>query len=336
MADPVYVEELVGDFLLYAKKKYYDKKYLDNMAIFMDYLTEEQKVFNLALKKDCEQLQQHAINIVRGSKQEYPLLKATKVERGMFFNSFVDYLCSCEYKGRKTKLQKIPFVMNDLERKLDIVKHYREYYMLDKLSAQEVADKYYVNERIIRNDKKEIKEGKLNAFGQKIDIEYDYDSKSFFSTPVPIFTVQNITQIVTMLNGLGLMYQNEDYRQYALFTAATIWNQLTLTVKNRIKDELVDLLDLDKEWYELVADQTNSYIRGFYPERYMDNSIQGNILKYLKNGMLVDIVFEGERFFCLSAVRIIKYEHDSITVLHDNEEKIIPRSKIVKVIENGN
>lgn len=336
MARVILLEEEVEDFYAYAKTKYYDRDYLKNLKIFMDYLVEECGKNNIATKKDCEQAEEYAKEIVRGSKAEYPLLKATKVDRGKFFNAFVDFERQ-KYNWSLVKLEKIPFVMNELERKLDLVKHYREYYLNDKLDAKTVADKYYVDEKTIRNDKREIKDGTLNAFGQKIDIEYDEDTKSFFSTPVPIFTVQNITQIVTILNGLGIMYRDRDYSEYALYSAVTIWNQLTLSVKKRILENLVEMLSLDKEWYKLISEETDYYYRGFYPEHYMTTPESGNLLMYFKNDFWVDIDYaEGEEIRHLSHVKISNISQDTITVYCNQEEIELKKDNVIHVKENGN
>ena len=341
MAKEVYAEDLLEDFIAYEKKK--DKKeahsqdYIDNMELFMRYLTEVPKAYNLTVTKECRLLQEFAMEIVAGSKKDYPLLKATKVERGKFFNSFVDYLRS-QYRGPAVKLEKIPFVMNELERKLDLVKHYREYYLAaDKLPKPEIAKKYYVDEKTLRNDNKEIKAGALNAFGQKIDIEYDEETKCLFSTPVPIFTVQNITQIVTILNGLGYMYQKVEYQQYALFTAVIIWNQLADTVKHRIRDELVELLDLDEEWYEKIANETSFHFKGFYSERDMYHPESGNLLMCFKNSLPTDIVYDdGIGIKHLEGVHICYCDKDDITVDNHGERICIKKENLIKVCENGN
>ena len=328
MANPLKLKETVESFLKYAEKKVYDRNYFDQMKIYMEYLMEDVGEYNLCLKRDCAGVTDAAIYLLKGSKKEYPKLKAIKIERGKFFNSFVDYI---HHYCRKTQIEKIPFVMNDLERKLDLVKHYKEYYVTEKLSAEEVASRYYVDEKTIRNDKKEIKEGSLNVFGQKIDIEYDYEKKSFYSTPVPIFTVQNITQIVTILNGLGVMYQNREYQKYALTSAITIWQQLTDTVQKRILKDLVDMLKLNQEWYELISQSSHDYERGFYPEYYMDDDY--NLLRYFKNSELVHIYYGVENDVKeLQGVRICNYEKDGITVTGGIR---IPLEDIIKIVKDN-
>lgn len=329
MSQPIYLRTIVADFIEAAKRKDYDRNYFDQMKVFMEYLLEDVGDYNLSLKRDCEGIIDCAIALLKGSKKEYPKLKATKVERGKFFNALVDYI---QQFGRKTQMKKIPFVMNDLERKLDLVKHYKEYYFIEKLSAEEVASRYYVDEKTIRNDKKDIRNGNLNAFGQNIDLEYDDGNQSFYSTPVPIFTVQNITQIVTLLNGLGMMYQKREYQRYALTTAFTIWRQLTDTVRTRILEDLVEMLKLDQEWYQLLEENSNAYARGFYPEYYMDDDY--NLLRYFKNSEMVDIYYaKGEEVQFLSNVKICNYEKDGIIV---TGELKIPFGDIIKITENGN
>ena len=323
------VRDAVPEFLAYAGTKTYEFNYFSQMKVFMEYLAEEAGECRLNSKKDCEDVRIAAVAILKGTKKEYPKLKATKVDRGKFFNSFVDYLMN--YKRSRSKLEKIPFVMNDLERKLDLVKHYREYYVTDRLPAQEIAARYYVDEKTIRNDKRDIKEGSLNAFGQKIDIEYDYDKKSFYSTPVPIFTVQNITQIVTVLSGLGEMYQKKEYKKYALTTAITIWQQLTATVQKRILEDLVSMLKLDEAWYQLISKETNESSRGFYPEYCMDDEC--SLLRFFKNSETVDLCYaEGDEVKEIKNVKIKDYAEGAVIVTGDVK---IPTENIIKITESG-
>lgn len=329
MSNSLYLKDAVPEFLKYAGTKAYDLNYFSQMKVYMEYLSAEAGECRLNSKKDCEDIRIAAISILKGTKKEYPKLKATKVDRGKFFNSFADYLMS--HRRSRSGLEKIPFVMNDLERKLDLVKHYKEYYVTDKLPAQEIAARYYVDEKTIRNDKREIKEGSLNAFGQKIDIEYDYDKKSFYSTPVPVFTVQNITQIVTVLSGLGEMYKKREYRKYALTTAITIWQQLTATVQERILKDLVSMLKLDETWYQLISKETNESSRGFYPEYYMDDEC--SLLRYFKNSETVDLCYaEGDEVKEMKNVKIKDYIKGAVIVT--GNVKILTEN-IIKITESG-
>ncbi len=335
MAKPIYAKDLVEEFLIYASKREYDFAYFTQMKVYFECLLDKLPSCNLAIKGECESLAMAAESLIRDKeiKNIYPQLKATKVDRGKYYNSFVDFVNNPygQYCG-KTKLHSIQPVMNDLERKLDYVKNYKEY-QKRKLEQKEIADIYYVDAKTIRNDNREIRGGYLNAFGQTIDIEYDSDSKTIFSTPIPLFTVQNMTQVVAMLNGLKIMSEDPRYQLYAEATAISIWKQLTTSVKDRIQNELVDILHLDAEWYADLDRRALERRRDYYTERRMGED-SNDVLLYLKNGLDVDITYAvGECFRTMQKVRIIDANENGCVITGDIS---ISYENIVSIKENGN
>ena len=290
----ILLNKAIESYLDYVLRyKNYEREYLQNMKVFLEYLNEtaDGKKLNLRYKKECEALLVCAYELVVCKKKECPDLKSTKLERAVFCNSFVDYLQDATlFNGGKTKVEKLPPVMNDLERKLDYVKNFREN---NAMRQDDVAAKYYVDAKTIRNDKREIQDGYFNAFGQKIDIDYDHENKSIFSTPVPIVMVQNITQIVAMLNGLGIMAQDARYRVYAENSAYTIWKQLTQYVKESIMNELIDALHLDRVWYEHIDRNADRQSSRYFTEKQIAAN-ENNILLFYKNRMVVDVYYYDE------------------------------------------
>ena len=291
----ILLSRAIESYLNYVLRyKNYEREYLQNMKAYFEYLNEiaDGKNLNLRYKKECEALLNYAYELVVCKKKDCPALKSTKLERAVFYNSFVDYLLDATlFKDGKTKVQKLPPVMNELERKLDYVKNYREY---KHMKQEKLARLYYVDSKTIRNDDSAIRNGYFNAFGQKIDIEYDAENKTLFSTPVPIFMVQNITQIVTILNGLGIMWQDSRYHAYAQTTAYTIWKQLTPYVKARIMDNLVEIMHLDREWYEHINRHAEQQSAKYFTEPMIAMGCH-NLLMYFKNSMPVKVYYEEDR-----------------------------------------
>ena len=208
--------------------------------------------------------------------------------------------------------------------------------MESRESQLKLGERYYVGERTIRDDLREIREGCLNAFGQTIDIEYDLNKKELYSTPVPIFLVHNITQIVAMLNGLGIMAKDPRYQSYAINSALTVWKQLAPDVKNRIMNDLIDMLQLNREWYESLEEQSKSFILRNYTERMFD-STNHNVVRYYKNGEVCDIYyFSNNNIVNAKKVRITDCRPDYFEIRGDGIEEKLEYCNIVDIRESGN
>lgn len=104
----------------------------------------------------------------------------------------------------------------------------------------------YSEERII-DDLNDIKNGSLSFLGKKIEIDFDRENGivSCYSTAHPIIMVENLTQILVQLEGLRAMSLNKAYERYAINSAQVIWHQLSDYAKNRIKDVLHNLMNIE-------------------------------------------------------------------------------------------
>ena len=330
------IEEAVQEYQAYVRRTAdYSQKKMECFNIYFEILLkdcEKSGGIDLSKKADRESLIEIAENIVVLSKAECPDLKATKLERTEFFNDFVDFVSdSYAFSKKRVPLTHIQPAFGDLERKLDLVKNFRKSV---KEKQETLAKRYYVSERTIRADLQEIKDGCLNAFGQSIDIDYDIDTKELFSTPVPIFLVQNITQIVAMLNGLGVLAKDERYRSYAEASATVIWKQLTLDVKERIINDLIELLHLDREWYELLEENAQEIKMQYYTERMISSS-RNNVLMFLKNDMLCDVCYsKNNEVIHLCKVKLRECEGDGFKTTASDDK--IEYCNLISIEESGN
>lgn len=331
---PILLKDAIYDYKVYKKRTLISAQESEQMNTYFDMLLNfmgNGQNCDLARTEDKKELRTCAITIVMLPKKDCGKLVVSDVQRAKFFNGFVDFVTDTSvFKRGKVRLEKIPFVMNELERKIDIVKHFREY---EKLTQEEIGDIYYVGEKTIRNDLREIREGYLNAFGQKIDIGYDFEQKNLFSTAVPLFLAQNITQIVAMLNGLGM--QREDYRYscYAEATATNIWRQLSRPVRDRIMNDLVDALHLDREWYEFLDSGETEYKAAYYHERNIATNL-GNILMFFKNGMRCTVLYDQDnQTKVCENTRITDSKEEYFEV---EDGTLIRYEKLIDIRETGN
>ena len=332
------VRAAIEEYLNYVR--YYEsgisQKKLDNMKTYFVFFAkklEEMGIKDLTKKREYYYISEFAKKCVTMSKSECAELKdITMSDRANFYNAFVDFVSDGKvYSKKAIKLEKIPPVLSDLERRLDIVKNFRNHMTEDK---QKLCERYYVKERTLRTDFAEIKNGCLNAFEQVVDIDYDMENKSLFSTPVPLFLVQNITQIVAVLNGLAIQAEDPRYNAYAKTTAMLIWKQLTPDVKKRIKNDLVELLHLDAEWYECLENESEDFKLKYYTERMIDCQ-RGNVLMLFKNGMPCDVsYFKDNEIVRLKGVRLIDTRSDYF--ITSNSEEKIEYCNIIAIEETGN
>lgn len=332
------LKEAVMEYANYTRRSNnkFNQKKLDNFKKYFDYLLiacEECGVNDLSKKRDRELLTDEAKYLVSlGQKECEELANVTKVERADFFNGFVDYVLDGNvYSKKKVPLKKIPPVLSDMERKLDLVKNFRT---VVKEKKETLYDRYYISEKTLRNDFAEIKAGSLNAFGQVVDIDYDIEKKELFSTPVPIFLVQNITQIVAILNGLGEQAKDPRYSEYATTTALLIWQQLTPEVQQRITEDLVELLHLDEEWYENLEEKSEDFKLQYYTERMVECN-RGNILMYYKSGLECDVSYsKNNEVIRLKKVKITDAREDYFTTSGSDEK--LEYSNLITIEETGN
>jgi len=158
-----------------------------------------------------------------------------------------------------------------------------------------------VSSRTIENDFQKLHKKNsdpLLVMGQRLSIDFDRSRGEvhFPSTVHPLFLTMNLTQVLSVLQGQYLQYQNSPYRRYSLITAATIWQQLSDYAKKRLK-ELCPILDTDPKWYNIIDDfldtQENREI--FFSEKDCSETEGcGAVLLTIKNGKTCSMLYLDE------------------------------------------
>lgn len=150
---------------------------------------------------------------------------------------------------------------NTLERQLHIVKLLQD----PKNDVSTLQIDLCVSGTTIENDLKKLNGGDgdpLEVLGQKLVIDFDRQNLRFPSTVHPLFLTFNLTQIITMLEGLKMMSEDSAHKNYALNAARTIWAQLSNYATRRIFTVSEDL-GLDVRWYQSLNSAENNL---FYSE----------------------------------------------------------------------
>ena len=190
-------------------------------------------------------------------------------------------------------------ISNSLERQIEIVKILQE----GELHVDEVADRLWVDERTINEDLACLSvdvdgnhpiHDPIEVLGQRLYVNFNR-SKGLLSFPTkvhPIFLTSNITQVIAMLEGLRMMAQKTGWHGYATNQAASIWTQISVPGKNRIR-EVSTFMEIDYEWY--VGLEQFASNRMFSDEATCSyEEACGNLLICMKNGMVCDILYRDE------------------------------------------
>lgn len=180
---------------------------------------------------------------------------------------------------------------SDLERMLSITKLLQGKTIYG--SHQQIAAYFGVSSKTIRKDfeilRGERPDKKLIVLGQKLEIDYKKKGGKYTteSTLHPFFLTFNLTQVLTLLEGLRLMSREPRFQEYAQVTACSIWNQLSLYAQNRIIEDLPSKLDIDLDWYNSLDDLNE---KAFFKETEFT---MDHLLDFLKNGKPVNVHCNG-------------------------------------------
>ena len=201
-----------------------------------------------------------------------------------------EYLIANDYfafLSRHYKLQINFFArqLTSLERQLSIAKDMHDFNKAKDFDRHEIAEKYLVSEKTIENDMKALREG-ISVMDQELrlsDVQLHNRKVTAVSTMHPLFLAQNLTQIISMLEGLRRMENNWVMSSYARNTAVSIWCQLSQYARERIRGTLVDLMGLDAGWYERISHEAEMHSGTmFYNEA--EASDQYGLLMYAMKG----------------------------------------------------
>lgn len=248
---------------------------------------------------------------------------------------YEDFLAFVQSKHNVTISPAFPTIpaSSDLERRLLITK------MLQgkpKYGNQaQLAQDFGVSVRTISKDFDALSGGladkHLCFLGHSLKINYEKVNGKYWtpSSLNPLFLALNLTQALTMLEGLRRMSSDKPFQQYAEVTAGIIWNQLSLYTQNRITEELSQKLDLDADWYNALEEVN---VTSFMPENQFNKNI---ILDCLKNGKPVNVLVRSGND------GILPYENCCITdycghslklLLNDKSEIVISDEDVVNVL----
>lgn len=204
--------------------------------------------------------------------------------------------------------------------------------MHTEFNIEEIAREFLVSERTIEKDLSALNNGKVRVLNQELKIEYEKRNGGNIklkSKAHPLFLVENLTQVIAILNGLLYVRKDYGYAEYAKEVAVAIWMQLSDDAKDRIQNVLVDELNLNKRWYDEIAQSSERKFMFKIEEDFLDH-------KYLdisKNGKNCIIQYENDEGKIIEQYvsEIISKEGDIITAIiyeEENREIKIDTNKI--------
>ncbi len=184
-------------------------------------------------------------------------------------------------------------VSNTFERLMFIAK-----YLQDKNNKiSDLSEILLQSERTIEDDLNKLRgldDDPLQICGKKFVIENTERSMgriTFDSTAHPLFLTGNLTQIITMLDGLKIMSEKPEYNGYAITMAMNIWDQLSDYAKNRIRYVNAELIHEDMSWYDSLD---KGRMDSFYSERRCSSEGENVVLDCLKNSKECIVEYIGE------------------------------------------
>lgn len=213
--------------------------------------------------------------------------------------SFVDFL-NTECGGKISIAYPRVNVSNSLERQMEIVRLLQE----EGMTVDELENRLWVDVR---------SRGRI----------------SFSSKVHPFFLTSNLTQVITMLEGLHEMSKKAGWRKYALIQAAVIWTQLSEPARKRIA-EVSDFLGLDLKWYEQLVNHDSHSL--FHDEWICSGEDKGDsLLLCYKNSQPCALQYqdENDRDVIVEECRIISYIGESVTIRQGDREMAIPKASVV-------
>lgn len=232
-----------------------------------------------------------------------------------------------------------PYIYSsEFDRQMFIVKEFHE----KGCSISYLEERLWTSARTINEDIRKLrKSGEINVLGQGVTMAWlnqDRAAKELHSTAHPLFLMPNLTQVVVMLNGLQVMAQNESYRDYAEYLAATIWNELSGYGRKRIL-AVSDILSLDKAWYEKIGKmEAGSLFRTEWECSNEEGS--KNIVYFAKSGDDCSIAYtddEGrEQVICDVKIKRSETEEGYVKVIKDGKMSLIRKSNIRKCVLDSN
>lgn len=262
---------------------------------------------------------------VRSSLKMYPKNKKPAIAIYKDFLEFID-----KYYGLKIDISFPEWLpSNSLERQLHMVKLLHD----TNLTILDLQNLLYVSDKTIENDLKKLQgedEDPLEVLGQKLTIDFDRRNRQFPSTVHPLFLTFNLTQVITMLEGLKKMAEDSAHKNYAVNAAKTIWAQLSDYARQRVYS-VSEGLGMDIKWYQALDPGEKNL---FYSET-MCSSVMGreSILFCYKNGKPCYIEYlgdDGTTIFYKNYWIKTYIEQDILIVDRDGNERRLNTDRVIK------
>jgi len=225
-------------------------------------------------------------------------------------------------------------IASSLERRLYIVKVLQD---PDK-TVSELSDELWTSERTIEKDLLTLRgmtDEPINMCGRRFIIRESKrrkDKLSFASTVHPLFLTFNLTQVISTLKGLRLMYEEPAFKQYALLSAKAVWQQLSDYAKERIIKVSEELIPDEVDWYKDLDKECGEM---FYTERECSSTDgAGVILDCIKNDKIcfVEYLIDDRKTVFLSNCKVIRgsFKEGSLKVKCDEEEYTLALSNVLR------
>ena len=219
----------------------------------------------------------------------------------------------------------------------------RQMYLAKVLQSREVnietlSDMLWISDRTITDDLlrlRGISGDPIQICGKPFIIsetEMNNGIVKMASTAHPFFLTFNLTQVMTTLKGLKAMCQEPAMKNYALTSAAAIWEQLSSYAKERILYVSEHLIPDDLTWYRDLEDQK---IEMFQTERKLSNTEGSGFIMYcMKSGedFHVEYLMEdgSSVFFTHCKVLPRSYSEQKVEVTSDQGNYTLDLNRILR------
>jgi hypothetical protein len=347
---PVTIEEAVEAYIAAIKKKRYirfDKKAAANLLKGSDAGSENKPVlkdndftflrqdgFNPQMMVNDPEAEVYIDKAITSSLKKYPKSKITGVAVYKHFLEFINEQC-----GTSISIAFPEWLPGTtLERRIQIAKMLQD----PGTELSQVEDSLYIGSKTISNDLKLLKgedDDALEVMGQTltVDIERRRGSVTFPSTVHPLFLTFNLTQVITMLEGLKKMSEDMVYKNYAVVSGKMIWSQLSDYAKRRIFT-VSEGLEINTDWYKSLDTDINKVKNLFNSEMRCSSEYGGNSLAYCyKNGQtcFIDYLDADGKTIIYENYRIVSFPDDKVIIEKDCQQLVLQTDRIVKAALTG-
>lgn len=271
---------------------------------------------------------------IKESIWNYPFKKKTAIA---LYNEFVGFLSDRYNLSINVEFPKVA-IWDPLERQLAIIKMLHE----PDISPNEMAEQLFVSVRTIEDDLKMIQESDtdtLQLMGQQVKIPYTRRNSRFYfeSTAHPLFLMPNLTQVITILEGLGKQAQLKDFSKFALLTAVNIWSELSDYARERI-NRLSDTLALDRVWLRKIQRMSEEGVSNlFQTERdCSDVDTVRSLIRINKSGekCFIQYMDESGEIAYLEGVQIVSRGETDFTYRLDETDRTLKKDQVLRITTN--